>query len=263
MNKMTEKILTSCVAVATLFVTLGVVLFSFYLRNIYESPKYGAVEINMGVKENKPSYEYLKSITVEIIGHAVEEEHTYFLPDFGGFPIETEMGEVAWSGTGVVVSVDNNYTYILTNAHVAGKDMKDALIYVNDDGREKLTEIVEIHGTLDLAILKVKGKLKYKEPVKGITTGNPSDKVYIVGHHLGRPYIYGEGVFAGYDGIFDIMQLPCLYGNSGSGIINEDGELIALVFAITNFGFFEVDEAHAICIDGASIKVFLEKLNLI
>ena len=167
-----------------------------------------------------------------------------------------------WAGTGTVVKVDENYTYILTNKHVVGEGREGATIYVDNDHKKIETEIVAVHPMLDLAVVRVEGKLKDKQVVKGFSTAYPQDKLYLVGHHLGRPFIYGEGVFAGYDGIYDLIQVPVLFGNSGTGVCNKDGELIGVVFAGNSAGF-GVDSAHGLVIDSIDIKLFLNRLGLL
>jgi len=54
-----------------------------------------------------------------------------------------------------------------------------------------------------------------------------------------------------------------LYGNSGTGVCNEDGELIGVIFAINAFGFGQVDCAHGLAIDGLSVRLFLNELGLL
>jgi len=201
--------------------------------------------IEVDIAEVKPSYDYLKSITVFLTGE------------------EVVVGRIRrWTGTGTVVKVDNNYTYILTNKHVVGEGKEGVTVYVDNGLRKIETEIIEVHATLDLAVVKVKEKLLNKKAVKGFSTASPQTPLYLVGHHLGRKYVYGEGVFAGYDGIFDIIQVPVLFGNSGTGVCNKDGELIGVVFAINKVGF-GVDSSHGLVIDGTNVKLFLQKLNLL
>ena len=248
-----------------LLLTFTIVLFSFGLRDIYEAPQ--AIEIS--IKDVRPSYEYLKSITVEIFGQAVEDEDEYMCQEEDGNSIDKgyerrkQLRTMGWKGTGVVINYKEGYTYILTNAHVAGGGKADAMIYVDNDGKRKLTEVYAVHSILDMAVLKVEGKIKYKVPVKGFSVAYPQDKVYMVGHHLGRPYIYGEGVFAGYDEIYDLIQIPSIYGNSGSGVIDKDGNLVALIFAGSMINFFQIDNTHGLAVDGDSIRLYLEKLNVI
>ena len=202
----------------------------------------------------KPSYEYLKSITVYIVGETIPEEKENEL---------IEIGET-WAGTGTVIKIDKKYTYILTNKHVV-KQNKKSIVFVENDLKMVEAEIVAFHDSdlIDLAIIKVKGKLKGKRVVKGISTASYQDRLYLVGHHLGRRYVYGEGVFAGYDGIYDIIQIPTLFGNSGTGVCNKKGELIGLIFAINRVDFFNLDVSHGIAIDGLTIEIFLEKLGLL
>lgn len=202
----------------------------------------------------KPSYNYLKSVTVMIEG-------------------QSKKGFNTWMGTGIIVkektpdycSVLRNtacpiYTYILTNAHTAGRDDPDFILTVKVNNFYKLAEVVKFHSKLDLALIKVYGKLEGKRAIKGIALVKPQDKVYLVGHHLGRPYIYGEGVFAGYDRIYSVIQIPILFGNSGSGVFNKDGKLVSLIFAISRTGFRSIDTAHGLGIDNLSIIVFLKDI---
>ena len=211
--------------------------------------------INMEtLKIEKPSYEYLKSITVYIVGKTIPEEK------------ESELIEVkeSWAGTGAIIKIDKEYTYILTNKHVIGHNKK-AIIFVENDLKMVEAELVALHDSdiIDLAVIKIKGKLKGKREIKGISTASYQDRLYLVGHHLGRKYIYGEGVFAGYDGIYDIIQIPTLYGNSGTAVCNSKGELIAMIFAINKIGLFNIDVAHGITIDGLNVELFLIRLGLL
>lgn len=208
------------------------------------------------IEEDKPSYDYLKSVTVKLSG--------CFSKCVESYDGSVDCGKSScWTGTGIVIKIDKKYTYILTNAHVAGKNKENISLFVNNGNKELPIEIVKYHNNLDLAVVKLKGTLKNKRAIKGISVAKPQDAVYLVGHHLGRSYIYGEGVFAGYDGISDIIQIPCAFGNSGSGVFDKNGKLIAVVYAINRVGMFNLDLSHAICVDGLSVELFLEQLQLI
>jgi len=239
---------------------IGIIVFSIisvlYLKSnlVIRTEKVEIInEINQ-LQEVKPSYEYLKSITVYITGKIPTREEDGV----------TVIGQ-QWSGTGTIIKIDNEYTYILTNAHVVNEE-ENPILFVKDGLAQKEAEIVAIHDNseiIDLAVIKVKGLLRGKRTVKGITVASPQDKLYLVGHHLGRPYIYGEGVFAGYDEIYDIIQIPTLFGNSGSGICNKNGELIGVIFAINRIGYFDVDVAHGLAISSLNVQIFLNKLGLL
>ena len=68
------------------------------------------------VEDNKPSFEYLKSVTVRILN-----------------VIDEESGQAS-VGTGSIIKVTEDYTYILTNKHVAPID--STLLYVKKDGKK-------------------------------------------------------------------------------------------------------------------------------
>lgn len=212
---------------------------TLYYKRIHKTPEILPICSN----ETKPSYEYLKSITVEIRGFVNEDNQ--------------------WLGTGTIVKVDKKYTYILTNAHVAGKGEKVKDIYVRNGEALVSVEIIKYHPYLDLAILKYEGQLQNKIAVKGFDKAQITDKVYIVGHHLGMMYIYGEGVIAGYDGLYTIIQMPIAPGNSGSAVINSDGKLVAVVFAGNLISYFQMDVTQGICVDGFSAYLFLKYNNIL
>ena len=209
------------------------------------------------INKEKPSYEYLKSITVYIEGESIKRETN----SEGKLEIKVKR----WIGTGTIIKIKDNYTYILTNAHVAGKGLDNIALFIENGLREIEAEIVKYSekDSIDLAVIKVNSKLKGKREVKGIGDSFPSDSVYLVGHHLGRKYVYGEGVFAGYQNIYDIIQIPTLFGNSGTGVCNSQGKLVSVIFAINRVGFFNFDSAHGIAINSNSIKIFLRKLGLL
>lgn len=210
----------------------------------------------VGITKEVPTYDYLKSVTVFISGC------TSTCIDLGYGAVKCEESR-CWSGTGIVVRVSERYTYILTNAHVAGKNKENISLFIRNGDKQIPAEIVKYHNNLDLAVLKVKGTLENKKEIKGVAIAKPQDALYLVGHHLGRKYLYGEGVFSGYDGVYTIIQIPCAFGNSGSGVFDVNGKLVAVVFAINSVNYFSYDTSHAVCVDGASVALFLEQLNLL
>lgn len=214
-------------------------------------------------EESKPSYDYLKSITVYLEGEGSGEKVGFIYALTG----QTKDTTKKWTGTGVIVKVDEQYTYVLTNNHVAGKEFQTAHIFIKEtDKIRSQVEIVEYHQEYDMALLRIAKKYTDKQAVKGFNTVAPQDKVYVVGHYLGIPYIYSEGVVAGWekesaDGI--LLQLPACFGNSGSGVINAQGELSALIYAVHSVGLFSVDTSKSIAVDGDKIIAFLNKHNIL
>ncbi|KKK54268.1 hypothetical protein LCGC14_3086470, partial [marine sediment metagenome] len=102
--------------------------------------------------------------------------------------------------------------------------------------------VIRTHPKYDVALIMVEIFFKDKTKVKGFAIAKPQDKLYLVGHHLGRPYTYGEGVFAGYDDdtkdnlIYDIIQIPTLFGNSGSAVFDKDGDVVSMAFHLWSLG---------------------------
>lgn len=253
MSRFNKIILTIGLVVFILVVGL---LISSIFDNLMQNTYPNKIVIKIEKEIPPPSYEYLKSITVYITGQIPSKT----LKDG-----TIRIGQ-SWTGTGSIVKIDEEYTYILTNAHVVGDKKRGVVLFVDNGLRKVESEIVAFHrntDTIDLAVIKVKGKLKGKIPVKGFAISSPSDKLYLVGHHLGRQYIYGVGVMAGYDGIYDLIQIPTLYGNSGTAVCNSEGKLVSVVFAINRIGWFDVDVAHGLCINGLSVQLFLQRLGLL
>jgi S1-C subfamily serine protease len=211
--------------------------------------------------QTKPTYKELKSHTVFIIGCSGEKD------------IKSDMSynlgdeDMCWSGTGVVLKTVNNKTYILTNNHVAGKDEKNVKLYV-ENGREKIqAEVVKNHEYEDVAVIKIEGELIGKVAIPGISMATIQDPVYVVGNPLGVKYVYSEGVVAGYEDTSMLIQMPLIYGNSGSGVFDKNGNLVGLVFALEGYrGWMGIPQAritHSLIVDSITIRPFLKSLGLL
>ena len=218
-------------------------------------------EVTMVAQDSiKPSYDYLKSMAVYIIGCSgeidISEKLTYKL----------DNGGMCWAGTGVIVKIDDNETYILTNGHVAGKDKNDVILFVENDNRKFHADVVDYDKKIDAAVIKVNSVLKNKSAIKGIAEVDIQDPVYIVGNPLSVKFTYTEGVVANFEGVDILIQAPCIYGNSGSGVFNKYGELVGLVYALEVYpGFMGIPTAritHTLAVDSKFIKTFLQELGL-
>jgi len=201
-----------------------------YVDNILE-------EIN-----RKPSYEYLSSVTVRL------EYHPKIYEDYG------------WIGTGSIVKITDDYTYILTNKHVApmGKVM-----FVVKGEEEYRGIVVKNDKNFDLSLVQVVGKIPTKIAIKKIDSVNPTDMVYSVGMYRGLDFIYTQGTVAGEytdseGNHSDIANMPCAGGCSGSGVFDKDGSLVAVVHAGFRDGYFAMDNAKSILVPSEAIKKFLE-----
>ena len=205
----------------------------------------------------KPSYTYLKSITVKIIARNVNADT---LPD----------GKKGWMGTGVIIAIDKDFTYILTCRHVVGEsdspyDPTKYHYYIKD-GNDKYTFTpikVSKDENVDLALIRINGHIDGKRAVRGFGDVSEQDPVYMVGMDLGRPFFYSEGTVAGFDdnnGDELVVGMPSGPGNSGSGIINKDGKLVGILYAgsiIDQEGIDELDISHGLCVPIKAIRLFL------
>lgn len=201
-------------------------------------------------KENK--WNYLKAVTVYIEGEAFRQYKSPY--------VELSFNFKAWCGTGIIVDVDEYYTYVLTNKHVAGDDFKNHTVNIKiDHNYERIhSEVVATHPSQDLALLEIRGNLFGKYAIKGTAYPISGEKVWSMGHHLARPFIYGEGVFSGVTVEHDIYQFPTMGGCSGSGVFNKNGELMGLLCSISG-NDMSWDITHGDAVKIFCIKEFLKE----
>jgi len=165
------------------------------------------------------------------------------------------------SGTGVIVKQDYFNTYILTNKHVCNEKHQNSCtieIFKHDNIVSiPLTFIKQAKNGVDMALWKTSAILPNKQAIKGLHKAYPQDKVYSVGNYLGFPYIYTEGTFAGYEGKSSVVNLPCVYGCSGSPVFDKEGCLIGLVYAVNKIGQYQVDTTKSIIVPYEELRLFL------
>lgn len=208
-------------------------------RNMIAESKIDA-KLNTVESQEKPTYEYMKNVTVRMVH------------------LDNEFSVKGWIGTGVIVKVTDDYTYIITNKHVAPID--NGLMFVEKDNVRYKAEVLKNGFVRDLSLVRIVGKIPNTEVVKGFAKVKEQDSVYSVGMYLGLYDIYTEGTVAGNREEDQLMNMPCLSGCSGSGVFDKNGNLVALVYAGTAYNIFGFDTSKAICVPYIAIMTFLEEI---
>lgn len=145
--------------------------------------------------------------------------------------IETEDSK----GTGFAISDDGK---ILTNEHVV-KDSESVLVAFPDDSLFDGT-VTETYPDIDLALIELEDANVPSLTLAEQTTISSDESVYFIGNPLGFHGIANEGTIIddtrlqNWDEDVIMMKAPVYRGSSGSPVINDDGEVIGVVFATTD-----------------------------
>ncbi|MGA3601819.1 S1C family serine protease [Lysinibacillus agricola] len=143
-----------------------------------------------------------------------------------------EISTGSSKGTGFAISPDG---LIVTNAHVV-EDAQKLLVIFPEEGLME-AELLQSFPDVDLALLKVSGDELPSLPLAEDPNYGNNEHVYFIGNPLAFTGIANEGTLLESTYLKDwqepvmMMEAPVYRGNSGSPVINADGEVIGIVFA--------------------------------
>ncbi|WP_077324943.1 S1 family peptidase [Virgibacillus siamensis] len=145
--------------------------------------------------------------------------------------IETENSK----GTGFSISSDGT---ILTNHHVVEGE-EEVTVAFPEKGLYT-ADVVNTYPAVDLAVLDMEGNHLPHLNLSGKPSFKPDTPIYFIGNPLRFNGIANKGTIIdsitlnGWNQPVYMLDAPVYKGNSGSPVINMDGEVIGVVFATLN-----------------------------
>jgi serine protease Do len=155
-----------------------------------------------------------------------------------------ERGFVA---TGFSIATQDNASFILTNQHVC--NMGNAVVYIlrTSSGDNIRAKFIRSDPFADICLLKAFGVISPLTLAKN--NASQGDRIVTIGGPEGIFPIMVDGLISGYhnmhmkndsdeEGQFEInfraqvMSAPIYQGSSGSPVINMDGDVVGIVFAV-------------------------------
>ena len=140
-------------------------------------------------------------------------------------------------GTGFNIAANG---IIVTNEHVVGNALTAVIGFPDDQIFH--ADVVAIDPEADLAILKVKKPPEAELPLLNVSLEQSWSEgmlIYYFGNPLFFNHIIGQGAVLGLTEMADkpmpimLIDAPIYKGNSGSPVLNAEGDVIAVIYATT------------------------------
>jgi Trypsin-like serine proteases, typically periplasmic, contain C-terminal PDZ domain len=142
-----------------------------------------------------------------------------------------EFGSPSGSGSGFFINKDG---VGITNYHVLDESIK-ATIKTTDENEYEIEKVIASDEHLDIALFRIKNKGNRKFPVLKFAKKNvqKGDKVYNISSPMGLEHSVSEGIVSSFRKDKykrDVIQVtaPISPGSSGSAILNDRGEVLAI-----------------------------------
>jgi len=167
------------------------------------------------------------------------------LPDSHGSPQDGGSYEQVGTGSGVIMEVDGNVGYILTNNHVAG-DATEITVTLADGRRIDDAKLVGADPKSDLAVVKIGAENLIPAKWGESSSLHQGDWVMAFGSPFGYTGSMSHGIVSALDrsnvgilganGYEDFIQVdaPINPGNSGGPLVNLHGEVVGINTAIAS-----------------------------
>ncbi len=149
---------------------------------------------------------------------------------------EDGVSSTARTGTGFNVSP---YGLIVSNKHIIEKARSIKVEF--EDGQVFYSSKINYAENADIAWIRLEAA---GLPHIALSKNNPlpaaGDKVSVIGNPRGLKHIILQGPLLGYYSVQEIpvilLDIDCQPGNSGSPVINAEGEVVGMVYAVTRAG---------------------------
>ena len=188
-----------------------------------------------------------------------KELNVHKYPDYSKLQKSNVRIKQGWGGgSGTVIKIENGYTYVLTAKHVVDGSqtieieipMKDKT-YENNKGAhyikvgveyvDILSENIYLHKSSDIAMVRFPTLEGHD---LAVTPGAPKageigDVIYVIGNPIRLIDNITRGLYSSdrtwSDTDYMVISAPIIFGNSGGAVVNNKGELLGVVSAISQF----------------------------